>query len=181
MPLNLSKELAHVREQVSPNSLTNSCSGEGCRVYLTDLPKQKIVINVEKKFDARKDNRKRSDRLLFYGKQNTFVAVSMNKHIPIPKTKPYTKTLKEAMRRKSEILSKAQAFWEIGIEETAQPLWLSAATYDEHIAPMLDALGRELEGALHRISAALCYEKKKIYKLSSFIGLRGLFFRSLLT
>ena len=75
------------------------------------------------------------------------------------KTKPYTKALKETMRRKSEILSIAQAFWEIGMKETAQPLWLSAAIYEEHIAPMLDALGRELEGAIHRISAASCYEK----------------------
>ena len=66
--------------------------------------------------------------------------------MPTPKTKPYTKALKETMRRKSEILSKAQALWEIGMTETAQPLWLSAATYEEHIAPMLDALGRELEG-----------------------------------
>ena len=32
------------------------------------------MINVEKEFDARKDYRKRSDRLLFYGKKNTFVA-----------------------------------------------------------------------------------------------------------
>ena len=72
------------------------------------------------------------------------------------KMKPYTKALKETMLRKSEILSKAQAFWEIGMKETAQPLWLSAATYEEHIAPMLDALGRELEGqyigsARHRV------------------------------
>ena len=73
--------------------------------------------------------------------------------------KPYMKTLKETMRRKSEILSKAQAFWEVGMMETAQPLWLSAANCEEYIAPMLDALGRELEGAMHRISAASCYEK----------------------
>ena len=73
--------------------------------------------------------------------------------------KQYTKALKEIMSRKSEILSKAQALWEVGMTETAQPLWLSAATYEEHIAPRLDALGRELEGALHRISAASCYEK----------------------
>ena len=79
--------------------------------------------------------------------------------MPTPKTKPYTKTLKETMRRKSEILSKAQAFWDIGMTETAQPFWLSAANYEEYIAPMLDALGRELEGAMHRISAASCYEK----------------------
>ena len=79
--------------------------------------------------------------------------------MPTLKTKPYTKALKETMHRKSEILSKAQAFWEIGMTETAQPLWLSVATYEEHIAPMLDVLGRELEGAIHRISAASCYEK----------------------
>ncbi|MDE0637134.1 MAG: hypothetical protein OXI43_14950 [Candidatus Poribacteria bacterium] len=76
-----------------------------------------------------------------------------------PKTKPYSKKLKEAMNQKSEILSKAQALWEVGMTETAQPLWLSAANYEEHIAPILDALGRELEGAVHRISAASCYEK----------------------
>ena len=79
--------------------------------------------------------------------------------MPTPKTEPYTKTLKETMRRKSEILSKAQALWEVGMTETAQPLWRTAANYEEHIAPMLDAVGRELEGAIHRISAASCYEK----------------------
>ena len=84
---------------------------------------------------------------------------AMDKHMPNLKTKPYTKTLKETMSRKSEILSKARALWEVGMTETAQPLWLSAATYEEHIAPMLDVLGRELEGAIHRISAASCYEK----------------------
>ena len=73
--------------------------------------------------------------------------------------KQYTKALKGTMLRKSEILSKAQALWDIGMTETAQPLWLSAATYEEHIAPMLDALGRDLEGAIHRISAGSCYEK----------------------
>ena len=79
--------------------------------------------------------------------------------MPTQKTKPYPKTLKETMNRKSEILSKAQALWEVGMEETAQPLWLSAARYEEHIAPRLDVLGRELEGAMHRVSAASCYEK----------------------
>ena len=79
--------------------------------------------------------------------------------MPTSKIKPYTKTLKETMHRKSEILSKAQALWEVGMTETAQPLWLTAANYEEHIAPMLDAVGRELEGAMHRISAASCYEK----------------------
>ena len=77
MPLNLSKGLTHIREQVSPNSLTNLRSGEGCRVYLTDMPKERIVINVEKEFDARGESGKRGDRLLFYGNaaKTTFVAV----------------------------------------------------------------------------------------------------------
>ena len=77
MQLNLSKELSNIQEQVSPDSLTRSCNEKGCRAYLTDIPRQKVVINVEKEFDARGDNRKRCDRLLFYGKvgKNTFVAV----------------------------------------------------------------------------------------------------------
>lgn len=77
----------------------------------------------------------------------------------VQETKPYSKKLKEVMNQKSEVLSKAQALWEVGMTETAQPLWLSAANYEEHIAPILDALGRELEGAVHRISAASCYVK----------------------
>ena len=75
--LNLNKGLTHIQEQVNPNSITNSCNENGCRAYLTDLPKQKVVINVEKEFDARGDSRKRCDRLLFYEQvgKNTFVAV----------------------------------------------------------------------------------------------------------
>ena len=33
------------------------------------------MINVEREFDTRGDNRKRCDRLLFYENKNTFVAV----------------------------------------------------------------------------------------------------------
>ena len=77
MRLNLSKGLTHVQGRVSPNSLTNDCGGEGCKVYRTDLPRKRVVINVEKEFDARGDNRKRCDRLLFYvnDSKSTFIAV----------------------------------------------------------------------------------------------------------
>lgn len=75
------------------------------------------------------------------------------------KIPPYSKTLKEMMSQKSKILSQAQALSDIGIPETAQVLWQSAAQYEEHIAPMLDVLGRELDATIHRISAASCYEK----------------------
>src|SRR5262249_9066287 len=50
-------------------------------------------------------------------------------------------------------------FAAMGLSETAQPLWASAASYEERIAPLLDALGRDLEAAIHRISAASCYQK----------------------
>ncbi len=76
MPLNLSKGLTHIRGQVSPNNLTVECGGEKCKVYRTGLPRKRVVINVEKEFDARRDSRKRCDRLLFYrNAKHTFVAV----------------------------------------------------------------------------------------------------------
>lgn len=77
MPLNLSKGLTHIQEQVSPNSLTNECGGERCKVYRTGLPRKRVVINVEREFKSRGESGKRGDRLLFYGNtaKTTFVAV----------------------------------------------------------------------------------------------------------
>src|SRR5262245_34641575 len=63
------------------------------------------------------------------------------------------------MAQKSAILSKAQALTAIGMGETAQQLWVSAASLEERIAPLLDAAGDDLEAAVHRISAASCYDK----------------------
>jgi hypothetical protein len=63
------------------------------------------------------------------------------------------------MSEKSGILSKAQALTTMGLPETAQPLWASAASYEERIASLLDACGESLEAAVHRISAASCYQK----------------------
>ena len=63
------------------------------------------------------------------------------------------------MAAKSAVLSKAQAFATMGLAETAQPLWASAASLQERIAPLLDADGDALEAAVHRMSAASCYEK----------------------
>ena len=75
MRLNLNKNLTHIQEQVSPNSLTNECGGEGCTVHLDDIPPEQVVINVEKEFDERGESKKRCDRLLFYGNKNSLVAV----------------------------------------------------------------------------------------------------------
>ena len=67
--------------------------------------------------------------------------------------------VEELMAEKSAVLSKAQAFETMGMGQTAQPLWASAAALEERIAPLLDADGDDLEAAVHRISAASCYEK----------------------
>ena len=75
------------------------------------------------------------------------------------KSKPYPKALRELMASKTAILHKARTFTEMGMAETAQPMWAAAASYEERIAPLLDALGRPLEAAASRISAASCYQK----------------------
>ena len=75
------------------------------------------------------------------------------------KARPYPPALRELMAAKTAILMKARTFADMGMADTAQPLWTAAASYEERIAPLLDALGRNLEAAASRISAASCYEK----------------------
>ena len=67
--------------------------------------------------------------------------------------------VEELMAEKSAVLSKAQALTTMGMGQTAQALWGSAAALEERIAPLLDASGDDVEAAVHRISAASCYEK----------------------
>ncbi len=38
-------------------------------------------------------------------------------------------------------------------------MWAAAASHEERIAPLLDAIGRDAEASLHRVSAASCFEK----------------------
>jgi hypothetical protein len=82
-----------------------------------------------------------------------------NQEMANPKVKPYPKRLKELMIETSSILSKAHALADMGMAEIALRLWAAAAAHEECIAPLLDALGRDLEAAVHRISAASCYQK----------------------
>ena len=75
------------------------------------------------------------------------------------KAKPYPPLLLELMESKAAILMKARTYADMGMAETAQPIWTAAASCEERIAPLLDALGRDLEAAASRISAASCYQK----------------------
>ena len=76
-----------------------------------------------------------------------------------PKEKPYPAALKELMAEKSRVLLQAQTFSDIGMAQIARSLWLDAASREEELAPQLEILGREREAAVHRVSAASCYEK----------------------
>jgi hypothetical protein len=75
------------------------------------------------------------------------------------KVKPYPPALLELMASKMALLMKARTFADMEMVETAQPIWVAAAACEERIAPLLDALGRDLEAAASRISAASCYHK----------------------
>lgn len=75
------------------------------------------------------------------------------------KPKPYPPSLLELMASKTALLMRARTFADMGMAETAQPMWTTAASCEERIAPLLDALGRNLEAAASRISAASCYQK----------------------
>ncbi len=75
------------------------------------------------------------------------------------KAKPPSHQVEALMAEKSPVLTKAQALTTIGLPETAQPVWAAAASYEERIASLLDAHGEGLEAAVHRISAASCYQK----------------------
>ena len=75
------------------------------------------------------------------------------------KTRRALTLVEELMAESSAVLSKAQALTTMGMGQTAQPLWASAASLQERIAPLLDADGDALEAAVHRMSAASCYEK----------------------
>ena len=73
--------------------------------------------------------------------------------------RPYTAELEAQLAEKSALLTQAQAMTDLGLESTARPLWAAAGAEEERIAPLMDALGREAEAALHRISAGSCLIK----------------------
>lgn len=79
--------------------------------------------------------------------------------MPKSSVKGSVRQVDRLLAEKSAVLTKAQALAAMGLSETAQPLWASAASFEERIASLLDAHGDNLEAAVHRISAASCYQK----------------------
>jgi len=62
------------------------------------------------------------------------------------------------MEETSGSIMKARALVAMGMPELALSAWLAAAAGEEQVAPRLETLDRALEAAVHRISAASCYQ-----------------------
>ena len=63
----LNELLTEIGKQVHEKCISKSCSGDGCRVYLTGTPSDRVIVDLEREFDRRKINTKRCDYILFCG------------------------------------------------------------------------------------------------------------------
>ena len=62
----MSETLNEIRVKVGKKNLTNNCNGKGCRVYLDDVPSDRVIVNVDLVFDEQRITGKYCDRILFY-------------------------------------------------------------------------------------------------------------------
>ncbi len=63
----ISETLSEIRQRVGEENLIKSCSGRGCRVDMTGVPSDRIVIDVDTAFPLNQGTGKRCDRILVYG------------------------------------------------------------------------------------------------------------------
>ena len=61
----MNKALADIGAKVGEENLSRSCSGDGCRVYMTDVPSSRVIVDVERVFQSRGLAGKRCDFVLF--------------------------------------------------------------------------------------------------------------------
>ena len=65
--MGLNELLTEIEKLVNPDCISTSCSGDGCRVYLTDVPSDRVIIDLECEFERRSIDTKRCDYIIFYG------------------------------------------------------------------------------------------------------------------
>jgi len=76
-----------------------------------------------------------------------------------PKGKPSLSVTEQVLDEASWLLSHAQALADYGRQNEADAELARAASCEEQVAGLLDADGQEHEAAIHRVSAASCFEK----------------------
>jgi hypothetical protein len=79
------------------------------------------------------------------------------------KTNAPPSLLDKMLGEASWLISHAQALGDYGRREEEEAERLRAALAEEQVASLLEADGQELEAAIHRVSAASCYEKLRQY------------------
>ncbi|MYE88052.1 hypothetical protein F4X33_03550 [Candidatus Poribacteria bacterium] len=109
--MNVNRVLNDIREQVSTENLIDSCSGEGCRVYMTGIPPDRVVIDVEREFDSRNITEKRCDRLLFFidTAENSLVAAPNELKSGKAEQSEVTEKLQNSLRFAANILPRTRA------------------------------------------------------------------------
>ena len=105
----MNRVLDAIREQVDRESLINSCSGEGCRVYMTGIPSNRVVIHVEHEFNSRNITEKRCDRLLFYTAGNNLVAAPIELKSGKAEQSEVTEKLRNSLNFAAEIVPRTRA------------------------------------------------------------------------
>jgi len=75
------------------------------------------------------------------------------------RSKPAFDLIEKLRGEASWLLSHAQALADYGRKQEAASELARAAKCEEQVACLLDAVGQELDAAIHRVSAAACHEK----------------------
>ena len=73
--MGLKEFLAEIEKQVNQECISNSCSGDGCRVYLTDVSFERVIVDLECEFESRKSHKQRCDYILFYSDRSDKLVV----------------------------------------------------------------------------------------------------------
>jgi hypothetical protein len=84
--------------------------------------------------------------------------------MPTTKNGSKSKRLAQALREASWHVSHAMELAAFALRQEVDLQWRQAAAMEEHAALVLEAEGRGLEAAVHRISAASCFEEVEEYQ-----------------
>ena len=63
--MRLKELLTEIEKQVNNECLSKSCSGDGCRLYLTDVTPNRVIVDLECEFEKEKIRIRRCDYVIF--------------------------------------------------------------------------------------------------------------------
>ena len=75
----MNKVLNRIRSLVGAENLSSSCKRDGCRVFMKDVPSQRVLVDADLAFPAHAMGGKRCDYVLFFidADEDTLVTVPM--------------------------------------------------------------------------------------------------------